>query len=131
MLPRGFELFLVYGANGSGADTLQAVQNHAFTSPLSHPGAADLTAHVNFAAVAAALGPRCSPLVDLAAFLLALGYPGRVAKLLASQTDDAAKAQLATRSAKLLDPNDMGRLFKVLCWYTEQLPPPLGFDHQP
>ncbi|MEM7522995.1 MAG: SAM-dependent methyltransferase, partial [Pseudomonadota bacterium] len=38
-----------------GGDTFQAVRGHAYADPLVAPGAADLTAHVDFAALAAAV----------------------------------------------------------------------------
>ena len=45
-------LFIDYGpAEPSFGDTLQAVRGHAYTDPLAEPGTADLTAHVQFAAL--------------------------------------------------------------------------------
>jgi SAM-dependent MidA family methyltransferase len=46
-------LLVDYGpAEPAYGDTLQAVRRHAYVDPLSTPGAADLTAHVHFAALA-------------------------------------------------------------------------------
>ena len=50
----GAALIVDYGYvhGGPGGDTLQAVRKHAFADPLSAPGEVDLTAHVDFAAIA-------------------------------------------------------------------------------
>ena len=50
----GAALIIDYGhAQDAFGDTLQAVRDHAFADPLAEPGEADLTAHVDFAALAA------------------------------------------------------------------------------
>ena len=60
----GAALFVDYGhAETAAGDTLQAVSGHRFADPLAAPGEADLTAHVDFAALvrsAAAEGARCA-----------------------------------------------------------------------
>ncbi|HRQ61252.1 MAG TPA: SAM-dependent methyltransferase [Alphaproteobacteria bacterium] len=56
----GAALFLDYGYDRTAyGDSMQALKRHQFTSPLSEPGGADLTAHVDFAALGkvAAEGP--------------------------------------------------------------------------
>ena len=51
----GAALIVDYGYAGpSGGDTLQAVSRHAFADPWAAPGEHDLTAHVDFAALAEA-----------------------------------------------------------------------------
>jgi SAM-dependent MidA family methyltransferase len=51
----GALLAIDYGHEGPAfGDTLQAMRGHAFAEPLAEPGAADLTAHVDFAALAEA-----------------------------------------------------------------------------
>jgi NADH dehydrogenase [ubiquinone] 1 alpha subcomplex assembly factor 7 len=47
----GAALLIDYGNNGSATDTLQALRDHKPVHPLSSPGRADLTAHVDFASV--------------------------------------------------------------------------------
>ncbi len=55
----GAALIVDYGDWRSLGDTLQALKAHAFEPPLAHPGDADLTAHVDFEALArAAPGAR-------------------------------------------------------------------------
>ena len=49
----GVALFVDYGHGVTGVgDTLQALRNHRYVSPLSNPGEADITAHVDFSAMA-------------------------------------------------------------------------------
>src|SRR3546814_11033707 len=49
----GALLAIDYGYSGPAAgDTLQAVKAHRFADPFAQPGEADLTAHVDFAALA-------------------------------------------------------------------------------
>ena len=51
----GAAIVIDYGyAEGEEGDTLQAVRGHRFSYVLDHPGEQDLTAHVDFAALAAA-----------------------------------------------------------------------------
>src|SRR5690606_27996220 len=51
----GAGLFIDYGHVEPGlGDTLQAVRRHAYDDVLAHPGEADLTSHVDFAALAEA-----------------------------------------------------------------------------
>ena len=51
----GAALIIDYGHAATAAgDTLQAVRKHAFADPLDAPGEADLTSHVDFAALARA-----------------------------------------------------------------------------
>ncbi len=51
----GAALFIDYGYSASApGDSFQAVSSHRRFDPLKDPGSADLTAHVDFAALAAA-----------------------------------------------------------------------------
>jgi len=51
----GAALVIDYGhANSSTGDTFQAVRSHRYASPLGMPGRTDLTAHVDFDALARA-----------------------------------------------------------------------------
>jgi NADH dehydrogenase [ubiquinone] 1 alpha subcomplex assembly factor 7 len=111
-------------------DTLQAVQRHRFADPLSSPGEADITAHVDFAALkqtASALGLGAFGPMPQGEFLLKLGLESRCRRLLQSATDDQ-KAALLSGAARLTDPRQMGLLFKVLLLQSSGLaaPPPFG-----
>lgn len=112
----GAGLFIDYGFAAPGfADTLQAMRNHGFDPVLAHPGEADLTSHVDFAALAAAA--RASGLTahvtPQGAFLLGLGLLERAGALGAGKepvTQDAIRSQVE----RLAGPDQMGDLFKVL-----------------
>src|SRR5439155_1052539 len=81
----GAALIIDYGHVRSAiGDTLQAVRAHTYHSPLADPGSADLTAHVDFEALAAAAtsaGARVHGPMDQATFLRRLGIDERAAAL--------------------------------------------------
>ena len=126
----GAALFIDYGYWPSGCgDTLQAVRHHRTHDVLDAPGAADLTAHVDFAdfaQAAAAAGARAWGPVEQGAFLARLGIAARAARLAADASADQA---LLIRSGcrRLIDPTQMGRLFKALALTRPACPPPAGF----
>jgi NADH dehydrogenase [ubiquinone] 1 alpha subcomplex assembly factor 7 len=127
-------LIIDYGHAESGfGDTLQAVRAHRFTDPLADPGAADLTAHVDFADLrqhATALGLAAYGPMPQGQFLLKLGLGERRARLLDSATPAQAEA-ITSGESRLVDPRQMGALFKVLVLTSAALapPPPFGPDH--
>ncbi len=115
----GAALIIDYGHVKSGTgETLQAVGGHAFVNPLISPGEVDLTAHVDFEAIALAaesMGARIHGPVDQARLLRDLGIDKRAAALKAYATpekavdiDEACKRLLGeTRTG-------MGKLFKAI-----------------
>ncbi|QJP17178.1 class I SAM-dependent methyltransferase [Starkeya sp. ORNL1] len=114
----GAVLAIDYGHAGGFGDTLQALRDHAFDDPLAHPGEADLTAHVDFGALARAAkaaGARAFGPVTQATLLERLGLTQRAERLKrdaapeARTAVDAAAARLTGRGAR-----DMGELFKAL-----------------
>jgi len=115
-----------YGHQQSGlGDTLQAVHRHRFADPLTTPGEADLTAHVDFAALKASatrLGLAVFGPMPQGEFLLKLGLAARCDRLTRNATD-AQKAALLSGAARLADPRQMGLLFKVLVVQSRGLAP--------
>ena len=113
----GAGLFIDYGYEGpASGDTLQAVRRHRFDDPLAAPGEADLTAHVDFAALSRAAtgaGTIPRPVMTQAAFLTRLGVMERAAHLGAGK-DAATQAALEAAVERLCGPKAMGELFKVL-----------------
>ncbi len=126
----GAALFIDYGHAASACgDTLQAVRGHRRHDVLADPGEADLTAHVDFAAVAcaaAAAGARAWGPVTQGAFLAAIGLAARAAALTRRATPAQAEA-IAAACQRLIDPAEMGTLFKVLALAHPALPAPAGF----
>ncbi len=100
-----------------GKPTFQAVTRHAAADPLAAPGEADLTAHVNFAALenaALATGATVWDVQEQGAFLKTLGLAQRAAQL-AAGTDAIGQAALEAACHRLTASEAMGKLFKVLC----------------
>ena len=126
----GAALILDYGHVKRGCgDTLQAVRRHQRQHPLDSPGEADLTAHVDFAAlaeIAAAAGATiCGP-VTQGEFLESLGIAARAERLIAGATP-AQAADIGSACRRLIDAREMGTLFKVLCIADPAMPAPAGF----
>ncbi len=110
----GAAIVIDYGyAGGEAGDTLQAVRNHAFADPLEAPGEADLTAHVDFAALAAAAsGCAVSRVLTQGSWLEMLGIGPRASALAAR--NPAHTDAIAASRRRLCDEQAMGRLFKVV-----------------
>jgi len=111
-------IFIDYG-HGTPAhgETLQAVKAHRFVDPLAEPGEADITAHVDFASLAAdanAAGLSARPVVTQRELLFSLGLRER-AEALARQSPDAFE-QIRAGVERLIDPaaTGMGTLFKAM-----------------
>jgi SAM-dependent MidA family methyltransferase len=126
----GVALCVDYGDWRSLGDTLQALRKHAHSEVLETPGQADLTAHVDFEALAAAIasaGCRFTRLTTQGVFLERLGITDR-ARALAARMDDAGVETLIAAHRRLTHPEEMGNLFKVLGIYAGDTPPPPGLD---
>ena len=125
----GALLVIDYGPARPGAgDTLQAVKGHAFADPWEAPGSRDLTAHVQFPALAAAIrgegasvhGPR--PQGD---WLEVMGIALRAAALARSAPERTEEIEAAR--LRLTAPAQMGRLFKAMAATAPGWPDPAGF----
>lgn len=125
-------LFIDYGDTmpGRWGDSLQAVRRHEPEHPLTSPGEADLTAHVDFAAFRRAMtadglfetdGP-----VTQATFLGRLGAVERASRLMAA--NPSRTATIETGVARLLAPVGMGSRFKCAGVRSRGLPPLPAFD---
>jgi len=124
----GVALVLDYGSWGSNGDTFQAVRAHQKQDPLANPGAADLTAHVDFAALAqAASGVAVTGLTPQGVFLERLGITAR-AQALAQALRGTALEQHIAAHRRLTHPDEMGTLFKAMALYPVAATPPPGFD---
>ncbi len=121
-------LIIDYGySRASFGDTVQAVKGHRFAGLFDAPGESDLTAHVDFMrlkqaasdAHLKAFGP-----MPMGEWLLRLGLETRVRKLL-SRASDVEADDLRSRVTRLIDPAQMGVLFKVLALTNgASMPPP-------
>ena len=124
----GAALIVDYGDWRSLGDTFQAVRGHAAADPLEAPGEADLTAHVDFEALARAAAPAAhARLVPQGTLLLRLGIEAR-AEALARNLDGAARESHLAAFRRLTDRDEMGTLFKVLALHPSTTAPPPGTD---
>ena len=125
----GAALFIDYGhvAPRFGS-TLQAVRGHQKVDPLATPGEADLTAHVDFdqmKQIALSRGARWVGTTTQGGWLTALGIHQR-ADALAEFAPQHRTALLAARD-RLVDPAQMGELFKVMALAAPDWPDGAGF----
>jgi len=115
----GAALIIDYGHLRSDAgDTFQAIARHSFTDPLKAPGQADVTAHVDFQALARAaedLGARVHGPVTQGDFLKRVGIETRAAALMQKAAPDVATdISIALKRLTETGRSGMGSMFKVL-----------------
>jgi NADH dehydrogenase [ubiquinone] 1 alpha subcomplex assembly factor 7 len=129
----GAALIVDYGHAQPGlGDTLQSVRRHAPSDPLADPGAADLTAHVDFAALgeaARARGVRVAGPEDQGRFLVRLGIETRAARLIAAANPDQAML-IRSGCRRLIDPLEMGTLFQVIAFAHPDQPSLAGLESE-
>jgi NADH dehydrogenase [ubiquinone] 1 alpha subcomplex assembly factor 7 len=125
----GVALIIDYGhARSAPGDSLQAMRAHRYAPILAQPGEQDLTAHVDFEAVAKAAteaGAAVTPLVAQGEWLVRLGIEERAQALSRANPDRAADIQSALD--RLTSRDQMGELFKVLAVHSPDWPTPAGF----
>jgi SAM-dependent MidA family methyltransferase len=113
----GAALLIDYGYWGDAHhDTLQAVKAHNFHSVLRDPGEADITAHVDFTSlgsVARDHGLHPMPLLTQGEFLNRMGAQLR-AEMLMQRAEGEQKERIKHGLDRLVSPQAMGELFKVL-----------------
>lgn len=126
----GAAIIIDYGfAGGEQGDTLQAVRGHRFSYVLDHPGEQDLTAHVDFEALANAArrgGAKTSRIVSQGTWLETLGIGARAMALAAKNPADTEDISAARR--RLCDEAEMGRLFKVIALTGKDWPEMAGLE---
>ena len=115
----GAALIIDYGHLRSDAgDTFQAIARHSFADPLKNSGQADVTAHVDFQALARAaedVGARVHGPVTQGEFLKRLGIETRAVTLMGKTTAEIS-ADISSALKRLTDSgrDGMGSMFKVL-----------------
>jgi NADH dehydrogenase [ubiquinone] 1 alpha subcomplex assembly factor 7 len=125
----GAALIIDYGhGDHAVGDTLQAVKNHCYADPLSNPGEADLTAHVDFAALAVAAKENSAAVfgpVEQGQFLELLGVHVRGERLVAA--NPSRKSDILEGIKRLTAADQMGSLFKVMALLPKGVETPAGF----
>lgn len=126
----GAALAIDYGsAETPLRDSLQAVRGHARHPVLLAPGSADITAHVDFTALARAArqaGCATAGPVTQGVLLERLGLGLRTERLAAAAPAQADAIRAA--AGRLAGPTEMGSLFKALAILPRGLPECAGFD---
>jgi len=127
----GAALLIDYGhARAAAGDTLQAVRRHRFHPVLSDLGDADLTAHVDFQSLAEAAreaGATAHGPVEQGEWLMSLGVEARAAMLRAGAAPNQNE-MIRQAVRRLIDPSEMGRLFKAFAMTAPGVASPAGFD---
>ena len=132
----GAALIIDYGHLRSDAgDTFQAIARHSFADPLKHPGQADVTAHVDFQALARAaedVGARVHGPVTQGEFLKRLGIETRAVTLMGKTTAEVS-ADISAALKRLTDSGrgGMGSMFKVLAVTEPNLTSLAGLSDEP
>ncbi|MGA3304296.1 MAG: SAM-dependent methyltransferase [Methylovirgula sp.] len=134
----GAALIIDYGYTAKRAgETLQGVRGHDYADPLAAPGEVDLSAHVDFAALAKAArtsGADVFGPITQGPFLSRLGIAQR-AEVLKRKADSAQAALIDAALARLALPGpsagaqaSMADLFKVLAVTSPGVATPAGFE---
>ncbi len=130
---RGAALFVDYGHSESDVgETLQSVNEHAFSDPLSAPGLADITAHVDFQMLgqaAESMGAAVQGPVTQGHFLGELGIEARAGALRKGASGEQA-ANITAAVARLTESGrtGMGDMFKVMAICDPKLGPLPGLQ---
>jgi NADH dehydrogenase [ubiquinone] 1 alpha subcomplex assembly factor 7 len=131
----GAALIIDYGHLRSDAgDTLQAIARHGFVDPLKNPGQADITAHVDFEALARAaedLGVRVHGPVPQGEFLTRLGIETRALTLMSKASHEVSE-DISAALKRLIGGGrgGMGEMFKVLAVSEPNLTALAGFGDE-
>jgi SAM-dependent MidA family methyltransferase len=123
-IQRGFLIAIDYGYTreellaGRHRGTLKAIRQHSVSeNPYEAPGQQDITADVNFTALAAAAqqqGMRAEKLVTQSQFLLGIGEANQFADAFEECRLPQERAKVALQLKHLVTPAGMGESFQVL-----------------
>ncbi len=130
---RGAAIFVDYGyAMPCFGESLQAVKNHQIMDIFDTPGECDLSAHVDFGALAHIVGQfdnlKLVPLISQGMFLSNLGIKERAEQLKQMLSNDAPKEEIDSAVHRLIHKDEMGELFKVFSFGSRNINIP--FDAQ-
>jgi SAM-dependent MidA family methyltransferase len=123
-IERGVIIAIDYGYTrqeqlaGRHRGTIAAYRQHSVsTNPYEAPGEQDITAHVNFTALAAAAeaqGMQVQPLVTQSQFLMGIGEHNQFADIFEDCHLPQERAKVALQLKHLVTPAGMGETFHVL-----------------
>jgi SAM-dependent MidA family methyltransferase len=123
-IPRGFVIIIDYGytrqeqLSGRHRGTLKSIRQHAVSStPYEAPGEQDITADVNFTALAAAAEKhslQTQKLITQSQFLMGIGEENEFADAFEECRLPQERAKVALQLKHLVTPTGMGESFHVL-----------------
>ena len=128
LIDYGFPTAEYYHPQRTGGTLMCHYRHQAHTDPLVLPGLQDITAHVDFSAVARAAargGVEIAGYTTQAQFLVNTGITDLLARTPAAEARNYAP--LAAAAQKLMSPAEMGELFKVIACTRGIETPLLGF----
>jgi SAM-dependent MidA family methyltransferase len=117
LIDYGFPRREFYHPQRSSGTLMCHYRHHAHDDPFWWPGLNDITAHIDFTAIAEAgfdAGLGVLGYTNQARFLLNCGITEQLGRLLG--TGDKAYLSAARNVDKLISPNEMGELFKVIAF---------------
>lgn len=136
-VPSGAALIMDYGTMSTiPINSLRGIREHRAVPPLSSPGQVDVSADVDFTALAEAAidaseGIEVHGPVEQGDFLQMMGIAERMHQLLRGISDGEKKKNLESAWRRLIEkgPNGMGRIYKVMAIIPENggKRPPVGF----
>ncbi|KAF8426030.1 S-adenosyl-L-methionine-dependent methyltransferase [Tirmania nivea] len=126
--PSGALLIINYGpSNHTPSNTLRGIRNHKLVSPFSHPGDVDLSADVDFlalaeTAVAASEGVEVHGPVEQGVFLAEMGMRERMEVLVKARAGDEDGRRVRGAFERLVgrETGGMGRIYKALAVVKEK-----------
>ncbi|KAF9314797.1 NADH dehydrogenase [ubiquinone] complex I, assembly factor 7 [Podila horticola] len=127
----GSALIVDYGKDHIQGDTLRGIHKHKFTHVLTQPGNVDLSADVDFEYLKQATEELvdCHGSVTQAHLLHSLGIGARLDMLLA-KASAARREGLISSYHRLVDPKEMGNVYRVMAMTPLGSPTPVAFEKQ-
>ena len=128
LIDYGYPRHELYHAERARGTLLCHYRHHAHDDPFLYPGLQDITAHVDFTALAEAghtAGLQVAGYTTQANFLLGCGLTDLAAVVPADEVRQ--RVQLAEQIKRLTLPGEMGEVFKVLALVHDSADPLLGF----
>ncbi|KAE8899611.1 hypothetical protein PF005_g5302 [Phytophthora fragariae] len=131
----GGALIVDYGYDHPSGISLRGIKNHEFVSVLREPGDVDLSIDVDFATLGrfATAEPKVksSGPVGQGAFLKNMGIEHRLAMLLQNTESEQVQQDLFSSYERLVEPEQMGTIFKAMALTHEDIGQPVGFEEIP
>ncbi|KAF1330679.1 Nadh dehydrogenase, partial [Globisporangium splendens] len=131
----GGALLVDYGHDRPSELSLRGIKNHEFVSVLREPGDVDLSIDVDFATLrryataeenVKGFGP-----IGQGAFLKNMGIEHRLAALLQNAESEEVQEELFSAYERLVEPDQMGSIFKAMALTHVDIGQPVGFEVLP